>query len=82
MRLAQYIAFTPANEADESLRNARVDSWRERTAPRGFAFPGDPREWERKKYPTARLTALGERILGVRSWSEDGAVSASEAGGA
>ena len=81
VRLAQYIAFTPANEADEALRDVRVDSWRERTAPKGFAFPGDPREWEQKKYPTARLSKLGERILGAGSWSEDGAASASEKAG-
>jgi hypothetical protein len=68
VRLAQYIAFTPANESDEGLRSHRVASWRERTAPQGFAFPGDPREWEKTRYGTARLSELGERILGSRSW--------------
>ena len=72
VRLAQYIAFTPANEADTALRDARVAAWRERRGPTGFAFPGDPREWERTKYPTARLSPLGERILGLRGWSGDG----------
>nr|WP_315493710.1 phytanoyl-CoA dioxygenase family protein [uncultured Rhodoferax sp.] len=69
VRAAQYIAFTPANEADPMLRDARVTSWREREAPQGYAFPGDPREWEKKKYPTATLTPLGERILGLADWS-------------
>lgn len=73
VRLAQYIAFTPANESDEALRDVRVDSWRERAAPKGFAFPGDPREWERTRYPTATLSPLGERILGARSWSDEAA---------
>ena len=66
--MAQYIAFTPANEADTALREARVASWRERTAPQGYAFPGDPREWEKLKYPTATLSPLGERILGLADW--------------
>lgn len=69
VRLAQYIAFTPANEGDALLREERVTSWRERKAPTGYAFPGDPREWERTRYPAARLTDLGERILGLRSWT-------------
>jgi ectoine hydroxylase-related dioxygenase (phytanoyl-CoA dioxygenase family) len=72
VRLAQYIAFTPANEADTALREARVASWRDRVAPKGFAFPGDPREWESKRYPPASLSPLGERILGARSWAKDG----------
>ncbi len=69
VRLAQYIAFTPANEADAALRAARVASWRDRTAPKGFAFPGDPREWEQTRYETATLTPLGERILGLADWA-------------
>lgn len=68
VRLAQYIAFTPAVEGDAALRETRVASWRERTAPQGFAFPGDPRGWERTRQETAALTPLGERILGLASW--------------
>jgi hypothetical protein len=68
VRLAQYITFTPANEGDVALREERIASWRERQAPTGYAFPGDPREWERTRYPAAQLTALGERILGLRGW--------------
>jgi ectoine hydroxylase-related dioxygenase (phytanoyl-CoA dioxygenase family) len=70
VRLAQYITFTPANEGDDALREARVNSWRDRTAPQGFAFPGDPREWEQTRQETATLSPLGERILGSRSWSD------------
>jgi ectoine hydroxylase-related dioxygenase (phytanoyl-CoA dioxygenase family) len=69
VRLAQYITFTPANEGDALLREQRIASWRERSAPTGYACPGDPREWERTRYPAALLSDLGERILGLRSWT-------------
>ena len=75
VRLAQYITFTPANENDDALRKARVDSWRDRTAPQGFAFPGDPREWEQARQETAVLSPLGERILGSRYWAPDDVVT-------
>ncbi len=69
VRMAQYISMTPADENNEALRQKRVTSWAERRAPEGFAFPGDPREWELNKYPTAELTPLGRRLLGSESWS-------------
>jgi hypothetical protein len=72
VRIAQYIAFTPADESDTALRAARLASWRDREAPRGFAFPGDPRGWEKTRYPRAELGTLGERILGARSWAPEG----------
>ena len=43
--------------------------WRERLTPEGFAFPGDPRELERKSGTPAELTELGEKLLGLKSWS-------------
>ncbi|MEO1714354.1 MAG: phytanoyl-CoA dioxygenase, partial [Bacteroidota bacterium] len=46
----------------------RVRSWKERIAPEGYAFPGDPRNWERERYATAQLTELGEKLLGLRNW--------------
>lgn len=76
VRMAQYIAMTPATmpaitpattENDE-LRARRIDSWKERRAPEGFAFPGDPREWELTRYTTAELSPLGRRLLGVNLW--------------
>lgn len=70
VRIAQYISFGPANDALESMKAWRVDSWRFREPPSGIAFPGDPREWEKTRYARAELTPLGERILGLRSWSE------------
>jgi Phytanoyl-CoA dioxygenase (PhyH) len=68
MRMAQYISMTPAAEDNQELREHRIQSWNERRAPEGFAFPGDPREWERTRYETAMLTPLGRRLLGLDAW--------------
>lgn len=67
-RLAQYISMSPALEENESLKEWRIMSWRDRIAPEGYAFPGDPRNWEQTKYPRAELTELGEKLLGLRKW--------------
>ena len=58
----------PAQEEDASLREWRVNSWRERIAPEGYAFPGDPRNWEQTKYEKAELSELGEKLLGLKNW--------------
>lgn len=68
VRMAQYIAMMPAQEDNEELRQWRITSWRDRKAPEGYAFPGDPRKWEQTKYKTANLSELGEKLLGLRSW--------------
>jgi ectoine hydroxylase-related dioxygenase (phytanoyl-CoA dioxygenase family) len=68
VRIAQYISMMPAQEDNQALRDWRVNSWRNRVAPEGYAFPGDPREWEKTKYETAKLSELGERLLGLRTW--------------
>lgn len=67
-RIAQYISMFPAQEENEELRQERIASWRDRTPPQGDAFPGDPRNWEQTKYEQAQLSALGEKLLGYRSW--------------
>ena len=67
-RMAQYISMTPAQEDNEQLREWRVKSWKERIAPEGFAFPGDPRNWEKLHAKTAQLSPLGEKLLGLKSW--------------
>lgn len=67
-RLAQYISMMPAEEENEELVGWRVDSWKNRIAPQGYAFPGDPRNWEQTKYPQATLNNLGEKILGLKKW--------------
>jgi hypothetical protein len=70
VRIAQYISMTPADEANKDLRETRIRSWREMEPPKGYAFPGDPREWEKKNSKPAVLTPLGEKLLGLRSWKE------------
>jgi len=68
VRIAQYISMMPAQEENETLREWRVNSWRDRIAPEGYAFPGDPRKWEQTKYQTAELSQLGRKLLGVDRW--------------
>ena len=58
----------PAEEDNQELVKWRVDSWKHRIAPQGYAFPGDPRNWEQTKYPQAQLNELGEKILGYKKW--------------
>ncbi len=68
VRIAQYISMMPAEEDNEALRQWRIDSWKNRIAPEGYAFPGDPRNWEQTKYETAELSELGRKLLGVEKW--------------
>jgi len=68
VRIAQYISMMPAEEENEELRQWRIRSWRDRIAPEGYAFPGDPRGWEQTKYKTAELSALGRKLLGLDKW--------------
>jgi ectoine hydroxylase-related dioxygenase (phytanoyl-CoA dioxygenase family) len=68
VRIAQYISMMPAEEDNEALRQWRINSWKNRIAPEGYAFPGDPRNWEQTKYETAKLSELGEKLLGLRQW--------------
>lgn len=68
VRLAQYISMMPAEEDSPELREWRITSWKERKAPEGYAFPGDPRGWEQTKYETAVLSPLGRKLLGLDNW--------------
>tara|TARA_B100002003_G_scaffold108581_1_gene100680 strand:- start:80 stop:1024 length:945 start_codon:yes stop_codon:yes gene_type:complete len=68
VRIAQYISMMPAEENNNQLRNWRINSWKNRIAPKGYAFPGDPRKFEQKKYQTAKLNDLGEKLLGIQTW--------------
>ena len=68
VRIAQYISMMPAEPDNQELLNWRINSWHNRIAPEGYAFPGDPRNWEQTRYATAELTELGERLLGSRPW--------------
>ena len=68
VRIAQYISMMPAEEDNEALKQWRVTSWKDRVAPEGYAFPGDPRKWEQTKYSTAVLSPMGKKLLGVEKW--------------
>ena len=68
VRIAQYISMMPAQEENETLKEWRVNSWKNRVAPEGYAFPGDPRNWEQTKYERAELTDLGQKLLGLKKW--------------
>jgi hypothetical protein len=68
VRIAQYISMMPAEEDNAALRDWRVNSWKNRIAPEGYAFPGDPRNWEQTKYDTAELNDLGKKLLGLETY--------------
>ncbi len=68
VRIAQYISMMPAEEENDAMREWRVSSWKNRISPEGFAFPGDPRNWEKLKYDTAKLNDLGKKLLGLEKW--------------
>ncbi|MEO8758656.1 MAG: phytanoyl-CoA dioxygenase family protein [Devosia sp.] len=70
VRMAQYISMFPAEEQDEVQKAERINLWRNLEHPRRDAFPGDPREWEKKNATTAKLTPLGEKLLGLKSWQQ------------
>ena len=68
VRIAQYISMMPAEEDNEALRQWRINSWQNRQAPEGYAFPGDPRHWEKEREKTAELSELGKKLLGLETW--------------
>jgi hypothetical protein len=68
VRIAQYISMMPAEEDNEAMRQWRINSWKNRISPEGYAFPGDPRNWEQTKYETAELNELGKKLLGLENW--------------
>ncbi|RLU81605.1 phytanoyl-CoA dioxygenase [Streptomyces griseocarneus] len=67
VRMAQYISMAPALEEDTALREHRVRFWRDRIPP--HEHEGSTRKRERDLYGPAELTPLGERLLGLTSWS-------------
>ncbi|WP_209332598.1 phytanoyl-CoA dioxygenase family protein [Lunatimonas salinarum] len=68
VRMAQYVSMMPAENHHSDLRDWRIRSWKERLTPEGYAFPGDPRNWEKNRYPQAELTPLGRKLLGIDLW--------------
>ena len=67
-RIAQYIAMHPADWDNHTEREERIRLWRELDHPQRPAFPGDPRDWEKRNTTTATLTPLGEKLLGLVPW--------------
>lgn len=67
VRKAQYISMFPGDYENTKVREERIRLWREREAPKGDPFPGDPRGWE-KSQPVAELNALGRKLLGLDRW--------------
>ncbi|GGU16505.1 phytanoyl-CoA dioxygenase family protein [Streptomyces daghestanicus] len=73
VRAVQYLSMMPALEEHTELRRSRVESWRTLATPDWNAtLLGDAVRPESERYPTAGLTGLGARLLGLRSWHEDG----------
>ena len=68
VRIAQYISMMPAQEDNPELTKWRIKSWKDRIPPDGYAFPGDPRNWEQTKYKRAELSDLGKKLLGLKKW--------------
>lgn len=68
VRMAQYISMYPSEGESDASRQERIQLWRDLEHPKREAFPGDPREWEKRHAQTAKLTPLGERLLGLTRW--------------
>jgi hypothetical protein len=67
VRIAQYISMMPAEPENHALRDWRIQSWQNREALKGYAFPGDPMQRE-KRFPVAELSDLGKKLLGLEDW--------------
>lgn len=68
VRMAQYVSMSPAEYDNAVEREERIRLWRERDHPQRDAFPGDPRDWEKKNAETAQLNPLGRKLLGLDPW--------------
>ena len=68
VRMAQYVAMHPVEWENAAEREERIRLWRDLDHPRRDAFPGDPRDWEKRNTTTAALSPLGEKLLGLRRW--------------
>lgn len=70
-RYAQYITMYPANIANPGARSETIECWRNRQAPPGDPFPGDPRNWEQSQNSEPpELTSLGRKLLGLDFWEQ------------
>ncbi len=70
VRAVQYLSMMPALESHHELRRSRIESWRHlRTPDWNKTLVGDAVKHESRRYPTATLTDLGRRLLGLDLWS-------------
>ncbi|MGW1029990.1 phytanoyl-CoA dioxygenase family protein [Streptomyces sp. NPDC002577] len=70
VRAAQYLSMMPALESHQALRRSRVDSWRTLSTPDwNGTLLGDITKHESLRYGRAALDELGEKLLGLTSWS-------------
>ncbi|WP_407490133.1 phytanoyl-CoA dioxygenase family protein [Elizabethkingia anophelis] len=67
VRIAQYISMMPAEENNEEMKVWRINSWKNKITPEGYAFPGDPLQRE-KQHSIAQLSELGKKLLGIEKW--------------
>lgn len=61
-RLVQFIRMYPCRLYDEAVREKRLAMWREK-------LPRDPGLTSALDWPDPMLSELGERLLGLRSWT-------------
>jgi ectoine hydroxylase-related dioxygenase (phytanoyl-CoA dioxygenase family) len=65
-RFAQYISMCPAEPEEEELLQIRLESFEKRRGPRKCGMPGSTKE--ESFGSMAKLTELGQRLLGSVSW--------------
>ncbi|MFJ3881023.1 phytanoyl-CoA dioxygenase family protein [Streptomyces sp. NPDC090077] len=70
VRAVQYLSMMPALEEHRQLRESRICSWRTLGTPDwNPTLLGDALRHESLRYGPARLTGLGERLLGLAPWA-------------
>ncbi|MEV6790954.1 phytanoyl-CoA dioxygenase family protein [Streptomyces sp. NPDC051320] len=70
VRAVQYLSMMPALETHREMRESRVGSWRSLSTPDwNKTLVGDVARHESLRYGTAELNDLGEKLLGLTSWS-------------
>lgn len=65
-RVVQYITMTPAQEDNKEARDRRINGWQHRMA----GFSGERKEKEHESGKTAKLTPLGQKLLGLDRWED------------
>jgi hypothetical protein len=70
VRSVQYLSMMPALESHDALRRSRIESWRHLSTPDwNKTLVGDAAKHESLRYGTAELSSLGEKLLGLESWT-------------